>query len=139
MNITISTDKNLLDVDCIHQFLTHSYWARGRTKKEVALSIEHSLNFGMYLDQEQIGYARVVTDFILFGYLLDVFIIEEHRGKGYAKMLIRHILQYKTVNNVQKWMLNTKDAQGLYKKFGFVPYENPTSTMMQKTSKPPII
>ncbi len=117
--IEISTDKSRLDIDMIHSFLTESYWALGRTKEQVLRSIDKTVCFGVYIDGRQIGFARVLTDEVVFAYLMDLFIVEEHRGKGYARKLLNQILQYESFLNVKKWFLGTRDAQGLYKKHGF--------------------
>ncbi|WP_298310650.1 GNAT family N-acetyltransferase [uncultured Aquimarina sp.] len=129
MSITISTEKSKLDIDFIHQFLTNSYWAKGRTKEEVRTSIEHCLNFGVYLDEQQVGFARVLTDYTVFGYLMDVFIVENHRGKGYSKKLIKSIIEHPELQKVHRWMLATADAHGLYKQFGFDVLPNPKMIM----------
>lgn len=117
--IEISMDKSRLDVDMIHGFLTESYWALGRTKEQVLRSIENTVCFGVYIDGRQIGFARVLTDEVVFAYLMDLFIVEDHRGKGYARILLNKILHYEPFLNVKKWFLGTRDAQGLYKKHGF--------------------
>ena len=132
--ITISTDKNKLNIKLIHDFLTKSYWAEGRTIEQVNISIENSLCWGMYLNDEQIGFARVLTDGSVVAYLMDVFIIEKHRGKGYSKMLLKEILANKDLQSVGKWILATKDAHGLYKQFGFEEIKNP-ERLMSLTSK----
>ncbi|WP_299434924.1 GNAT family N-acetyltransferase [uncultured Aquimarina sp.] len=129
MNIIISTENSRLDIDLIHQFLTNSYWAKGRTKEEVITTIEHCLNFGVYLDDKQIGFARLLTDYTVFGYLMDVFIIDEHRGNGYAKELVKTIIEHEKLQKIKKWMLLTADAHGLYKQFGFDSLEDPTMAM----------
>ncbi|AXT52402.1 N-acetyltransferase [Aquimarina sp. BL5] len=129
MSIIISTEKSELDIDFIHQFLTNSYWAKGRTKEEVRTSIEHCLNFGVYLDEQQVGFARVLTDYTVFGYLMDVFIAENHRGKGYSKKLIKSIIEHPELQKVNRWMLATADAHGLYKQFGFDVLPNPKMIM----------
>lgn len=129
MQIEISTDTKLLDIDVIHQFLTQSYWAKGRTKEEVATSLQNCLNFGVYLNQQQIGFARVLTDYTVFGYVMDVFIIEDHRGKGYAKQLIETIMIHPDLQQIKRWMLATKDAHELYRKYGFSEIENPANLM----------
>ncbi len=117
--IEISTDKSRLDIDMIYSFLTESYWALGRTREQVIRSIENTVCFGVYIDGRQIGFARVLTDEVVFAYLMDLFIVEDHRGKGYARILLNQILQYEPFLNVKKWFLGTRDAQGLYKKHGF--------------------
>ncbi len=129
MNIQISTDKKKLDIDFIHQFLTRSYWAKGRTKEEVQTSIDHCLCFGVYLDSDQIGFARMLTDYVVFGYLMDVFIIEEHQGKGYSKQLMKAITKHPDLQQVKRWMLATYDAHGLYTQFGFKEIEHPSRWM----------
>lgn len=117
--ITISSDKNKLQIDVIHQFLTNTYWAKGRTLDEVKITIENSFCFGMYLNGNQIGFARVVSDTLVFAYLMDVFILPEHRGKGYSKQLLKAVIESKELKDCEMWRLKTADAQGLYKKFGF--------------------
>ena len=117
--IEISTDKKRLDVDMIHAFLTHSYWAMGRTREQVVRSIEKTVCFGVYINGKQIGFARVLTDEVVFAYLMDLFILEDYRSRGYARKLLNQILQHKDFLNVKKWFLGTRDAQGLYKKHGF--------------------
>ena len=130
MEVVITTDNKRLDIDLIHQFLTHSYWAEGRSKGEVQKSIKHSLNFGVYLqDGSQNGFARVVSDYTIFGYLLDVFILEEYQGKGYAKKLVQAVFAHPELQEVQRWMLGTKDAHGLYEKFGFKKVEDASRLM----------
>ena len=86
--ITVSTDKTQLNVPFLQNFLKDIYWAAGRTMEEVQTTIDSSFCFGIYLDGEQIGFARVVTDYVVFAYLMDVFIDKAHRGKGYASVLI---------------------------------------------------
>ena len=135
MNIVISTEKEKLDIDFIHQFLTRSYWAKGRTKQEVITTIEHCLNFGVYINDQQIGFARVLTDYTVFAYLMDVFIIEEHRGKGYSKKMMQTILEHHKLQHVQRWMLATADAHGLYKQFGFEPIPDPSKMLGKITTK----
>ncbi len=129
MSVTISNNKAKLDIDFIHGFLTNSYWAKGRTKEEVIITIQNCLNFGVYLDDKQIGFARILTDSVVFGYLMDVFIIQEHRGKGYAKLLVKNITEHPDLQQIKRWMLITKDAHTLYQQFGFNEVENPTRIM----------
>jgi N-acetylglutamate synthase-like GNAT family acetyltransferase len=128
-NLTISDDKSKLDIALIHKFLTTSYWGKGRTIHEVKNSIEHSVCFGVYKDEKQIGFARIVTDYTLIAYLMDVFILEEFRGKGYSKILLKRILDDDKFKGVKKWTLATKDAHSLYSKFGFEKIKNPDRLM----------
>jgi GNAT superfamily N-acetyltransferase len=127
--ITISTDRHLLDVSYIHVFLSQTYWAQGRTREEVESAIRHSLNFGLYLDGRQIGYARVVTDYTGFAYLMDLFTDPEHRGLGYSKRLMEHILGFPDLQTIRVWRLATTDAHGLYEQFGFRPLATPEKMM----------
>ena len=120
MTIEISTDIERLDFDLIHRFLSEeSYWARGRSMEMVRKAIENSLNFGVYLDEQQIGFARVVTDRTTFAWLADVFIVTGHRGHGYSKMLVRSIMEHPELQRLRRWFLATREAHGLYARFGF--------------------
>ncbi len=127
--IEISTDKNRLDIDLIHQFLTQTYWAKGRTIEEVQNTIDNSLNFGVYLNNVQIGYARICTDYTVFAYLLDVFILPEYRGRGYSKKLMTYIIEEPKLKTCKTWMLKTVDAHNLYKQFGYTELKNPELVM----------
>jgi len=129
--IIISDDKSKLDVGLIHKFLTTSYWAEGRTIEQVKNSIEHSICFGVYKDDKQIGFARVLTDCTVFAYLMDVFILEEFRGNGFSKLLLNTIFEDDRFKSVKKWMLATKDAHSLYTQFGFGEIRN-TERLMEK-------
>lgn len=129
--ISISTDKNKLDVPFIQNFLKDIYWAAGRTIEEVQSTIDASVCFGIYLNNKQIGFARVITDYVVFAYVMDVFIDETHRGKGYSSILIQAMMEEPQLKNVQIWRLATSDAHFLYKKFGFKSLANPEK-MMEK-------
>jgi len=128
-DLIISDDKTKLDIELIHKFLSTSYWAKGRTIEEVKKSIEHSICFGVYKDSKQIGFARIVTDYTVFAYLMDVFILEEDRGKGLSKLLLKKIFEDDRLKNIKKWMLATKDAHSLYVQFGFEKIKNPDRLM----------
>ena len=125
----ISTDDSKLDHRFIHNYLKRSYWTPGVSYAELLKKIKHSINFGVYIENEQIGYARIVTDFSVFGYLADVFIIEEHRGKGYSKRLMETILDYPDFKKLSRFFLKTKDAHGLYKQYGFKEISEPELLM----------
>ncbi len=127
--IEISTDKNRLDVEVIQSFLCNSYWGKGRSIEDVQLSIDSSLNFGVYQNGKQIGFARIVTDYLVFAMLLDVFILPEYRAKGYSKELMKTILEYSELEKVKTWMLKTKDAHGLYQQFEFAEPKYPEKIM----------
>ncbi|MFM2213906.1 MAG: hypothetical protein RL427_1169 [Bacteroidota bacterium] len=132
--ITISTDKRKLDVPFIQNFLKDIYWAAGRTIEEVQVTIDASVCFGIYLDNQQIGFARVITDYVVFAYLMDVFIDEKHRGQGYSSLLINAMMKDPQLQQVKIWRLATSDAHFLYEKFGFTPLAHPEK-MMEKISK----
>ena len=125
----ISTDKSKLQVDIVHNFLKNTYWAKDIPLQKIESAIEHSLCFGVYYDNFQIGFARVISDFSGFAYIADVFILPEHRKKGLSKWLISIILSYPELQNMRRWMLATKDAHSLYEKFGFTALKNPKQFM----------
>ena len=129
--IIISTDKAKLNVPFIHHFLKDIYWAAGRTIDEVQTTIDSSVCFGIYLDDVQIGFARVITDYVVFGYMMDVFIAEEHRGNGYSSVLISAMMNEPVLKNIKIWRLATSDAHFLYEKFGFKALAHPEK-MMEK-------
>jgi len=128
-DIEINTDKNKLDLHFINEFISNSYWAKDRTIETMQTCIDNSLNFGVYLQDRQIGYARIVTDYGQFAYLMDLFIEEKHRGKGYSKKLMKYIMEFDKLKNVKVWRLATSDAHGLYKKFGFNALAKPEKLM----------
>jgi predicted GNAT family N-acyltransferase len=134
-NIQISTDKEKLDLPFIQGFLSQTYWGKGRSMDEVITAMEHSINFGVYKKGQQIGYARVVTDYIQFAYLMDVFIIEDQRGQGYSKQLMQFVLEFESFENVKMWRLATSDAHGLYQQFGFSSLEKPENMMERAIAK----
>lgn len=129
--ITVSTDKNILDLFFIQNFLKDIYWAAGRTIEDVQITIDASFCFGIYLDEKQIGFARVITDYVVFAYVMDVFIDEKHRGNGYSSILIDKMMKESQLQQVKIWRLATSDAHFLYEKFGFKALKNPEK-MMEK-------
>lgn len=131
-NIVVSTDKEKLDIAFIHNYLSiTSYWAKGRTLDEIKTTIKHCVCFGIYLNDKQIGFARVITDYIVFAYLFDVFIDEKHRGNGYSIILLDYIFGYPAFKEIQGWKLKTTGAQKLYERYGFKVIEDPYK-MMEK-------
>lgn len=121
---TISTEKDKLDIDLIHSFLNRTYWAEGISKEIIRRSIEGSLCFGVFENDKQVGFARMITDKATFAYLADVFIIEEYRGRGLSKWLMEVIMSHPDLQGLRRMILVTKDAHGLYKQFGFTPLIN---------------
>jgi len=116
---TISTDPSRLNVDVIHGYLTRSYWAANIPRDVVERSLRNSLCFGVYEGRQQVGFARVVTDLATFAYVADVFVLETHRGLGLSKWLMQVMLGHPDLRYVRRWHLVTRDAQGLYRQFGF--------------------
>ena len=133
----VSADKNLLDIDFIHRILSKdSYWAQGRSKETILKSINHSVCFGVYLATgQQVGFARVLTDYAVFFYLMDVCISSDQRGKGLFKMLMNYIMAMPDLQNLQRYMLATKDAHALYFQYGFKTIEHP-EWFMEIVNKP---
>jgi GNAT superfamily N-acetyltransferase len=120
MTLEFSTDQDRLDVMMIHSFLTNeSYWVPGISRSSVEKCIKHSLCFGVYLDGRQIGFARVVTDFVRYAHLLDVFVLPEFRGRGIGKLLMEHILAHPELRTIVRYTLGTQDAHSLYARYGF--------------------
>jgi len=127
---TISTDNNRLDIGIIHDFISkQSYWAQGRQIETVQRALDNSLNFGLYKNDQQIGFARVVTDYATFAWIADVFVLPEHRGKGLSKWLMELILSHPELQGFRRWVLATKDAPSLYARFGFIALHRPERWM----------
>lgn len=118
-NFLISTDKSKLDVNSIHQFLsTESYWALNRPLEIVQQAIENSLCFGVYAENRQVGFARVVTDYATFAWVCDVYVIPEFRGVGLGKWLVECIVTHPDIKQVRRLLLATRDAHELYRQYG---------------------
>lgn len=117
-----STDPQRLDVAAIHAFLSErSYWAQGVPLDTVRRSIEHSLTIGVRHGEQMVGFARVVTDYSVIAYLADVFVLEEYRGRGLGKWLVELVTAHPDLQGLRRWLLATRDAHGLYRRFGFQP------------------
>jgi GNAT superfamily N-acetyltransferase len=125
----ISTDKGLLDLALIHEFLSRSYWSPGVPRAVVERGIANSLCFGVYLARQQVGFARVITDRASFAYLADVFVVESHRGRGLAKRLIETIVQHGDLQGLRRFLLATRDAHSLYRRYGFAEVADPARLM----------
>jgi len=131
---SISTELGRLDIQFIHGYLSNnSYWAKNRNREKVQRSIDNSLNFGVFHEREQVGFARVVTDYATFAWLADVFILDEHRGRGLSKWLIEVILAHPELQGLRRWLLATRDAHGLYRRYGFTELEDPTRWLERTT------
>lgn len=126
----IDDDRSRLDLDAIHDFLSNkSYWAGNRTREQTETAIANSICFGVYDGPRQIGFARVVSDKATFAYLGDVYILEEYRGRGLSKWLMQVIVDHPDLQGLRRWVLATKDAHGLYEKFGFHEFVHPERWM----------
>jgi GNAT superfamily N-acetyltransferase len=125
----ISDARAELDLCAIHAYLTQSYWSPGIPMATVQRAIENSLCFGLYHEDQQIGFARVVSDFATFGYLCDVYVLEGHRGQGLSKWLMQCVMQHPDLQGLRRFMLATRDAHGLYRQFQFVAPGNPAIFM----------
>ena len=115
----ISTDPARLDVGVIHGFLRESYWAQAIPREIVERAVENSLCFGVYYRNEQIGFARIVSDYSTFAYIADVFVLAPWRGRGISKALMAEVIHHPDLQGLRRWLLATKDAHGLYQRFGF--------------------
>jgi len=129
----ISTDRRKIDLDVVHGFLTTSYWSPGIPRAVVRRAIEHSLPFGLYRSANQIGLARVVTDYATFAYLCDVFVTTGSRGQGLGAWLMAVVADYPALQGVRRWVLATRDAHGLYRRSGFTDLARP-DTFIEKVT-----
>jgi GNAT superfamily N-acetyltransferase len=127
----VSTSRDCVSLDVVHAFLASSYWAPGVSHETVRRSVSNSLPFGVYHAGAMIGFARVITDYATFGYLADVFILPEHRGRGLGAWLVECVLTHPALQTLRSWGLKTRDAQALYRRFGFTEPPS-TVTFMQR-------
>jgi GNAT superfamily N-acetyltransferase len=126
----VSSDPDRLDRDAIHRFLSsEAYWSAGVPRGVVERAVANSINFGAYLDGEQVGYARVVTDRATFAWLCDVFVVPRHRGNGVSKMLMEAVVAHPDLSGLRNFLLATRDAHGLYERYGFKPLAEPERWM----------
>lgn len=125
----ISSERERMDVEAIHAFLTRTYWARGIPRETVQRAIDHSLCFGVFQGPAQVGFARVVTDQATFAYLADVYLLDEHRGQGLARRLVQAVLAHPRLQGLRRWLLVTRDAHALYRPHGFEPLAHPDRIM----------
>ena len=124
-SFAVSADRRRMDIDAIHAFLTRSFWASGISRELVAKSVEHSLCFGVFDAGAQVGFARVVTDYATYAYLCDVYVLESHRGRGLSKWMIGFVMNHPQLQGLRRFQLVTRDAHGLYHRFGFAPPAHP--------------
>ncbi|SCC68547.1 GNAT family N-acetyltransferase [Kosakonia oryziphila] len=121
----ITTDVEKQDITEIHCYLTRSTWAAGIDRETVALSVQNSLNFGLFHDGAQIGFARLITDYATFAYLCDVYVLEEYQGRDLGRWLIACWHAHPLFEKLRRIMLFTSTAPWLYEKFGYQPINRP--------------
>ena len=128
--VIIKTGKENMDVTVIHRYLSEdSYWAKGISYALVDRSMENSFCTGAFVDGQQVGFARVITDYYTFGWFADVFVLPEYRGNDISKKMLSHILEQPWSNRLRRKMLNTSDAHGLYRQFQFKELATPSNLM----------
>jgi len=126
----VSTEPGRLDVVAIHNFLAEeSYWARGIAREVVERALSNSLCFGLYADERQIGFARVITDYATYGYLNDVYVLAAHRGRGLGKWLLGCVITHPDLTGLRRFGLTTRDGQALYAQFGWTALHYPERHM----------
>ena len=138
MTYQITSNKADMNIDAIHAYLSRSYWAENVPRSVLVKAIENSLCFGVLFsdasgNKSQVGFARLITDKATFAYLADVYILEEHRGHGLSKQMMKKILEHPQLQGLRRIMLATRDAHGLYEQFGFTPLTEQTMFMQQWT------
>jgi GNAT superfamily N-acetyltransferase len=127
--LSISTDNSQLDMDVVHDFLKRAYWSEGIPREIVEQGIKHSLCFGVYDHERQIGFGRVITDYATFGYICDVFIVEEYQGRGIGAWMMSCIMNHPRLQGFRRWHLLTRDAHALYRQCGFTELKDPGQHM----------
>ena len=132
-NFEIDTNRKRFDLNLIHTFLSkQSYWATGRSLATIERSIRNSVAFGIYEGTKQVGFGRAITDYATFAWIADVFVIEEYRGLGLAKWLMETMISHPRLQGFRRWVLATKDAQELYRRFGFAELKKPERWMERR-------
>jgi GNAT superfamily N-acetyltransferase len=126
----ISSETNDMDVSVIHSYISRSYWAKNIPLNTMETAINNSLCFGVFTESgDQVAFARMVTDTATFAYLADVFVLEEHRGKGISKWIMKNIIEHPKLQGIRRMALATSDAHALYEQFGFKALNSPESFM----------
>ena len=134
--ITVSSDPRRLDVAVVHGFLTQSYWSPGIPRHVVERAIAHSICFGAYDGDQQVGFARVVSDRATYAYVCDVFVLPAHRGRGVGKLIMAAIMSHPELQGLRRWSLATRDAHGLYRHYGFGDLRHPERAMEVFNDRP---
>jgi GNAT superfamily N-acetyltransferase len=135
-DILVTTDPARLDIETVHGFLTRSYWAEGIPREVVERSIRHSICFGAFEGDRQVGFARVISDRATFAYVADVFVLPGHRGRSIGKRLMACITSHPELQNLRLWTLFTRDAHGLYRQHGFREARHPDRLMERRQPQP---
>ena len=125
----ISFDR--IDAVAAHAFLSQSYWSAGIPLETVRRALDNSLCVAVWQDDMQVGFARVVTDRATFAYLADVYVLDEHRGRGLAQAMVTRLHDHPDLQELRRWLLATKDAHSLYRRMGWSDIPDP-SIMMQR-------
>jgi GNAT superfamily N-acetyltransferase len=123
------TAPELIDVDAAHAYLKRSYWSPGIPRETVARAIANSLCVAVSCQGAQVGLARVVTDRATFAYLADVYVLEDHRGMGLARAMVRWLQEHHELQGLRRWLLMTLDAHRLYESLGWSPLAHPERGM----------
>lgn len=121
----ISTDPARMQIDEIWGYPRGSYWSPDIRREVTQRAVENSICVGAFekASGRQIGFARAASDRATFAWLCDVYVLEEHRGQGLSKAMVRALVEHPDLQTLRRWLLATRDAHGLYKQFGFVPVE----------------
>ena len=127
----LTDDPARIDPAAAHAYLARSYWSRGIPHATVARAIANSLCVAARHGGEQVGLARVVTDRATFAYLADVYVLEEHRGRGLSKAMLAHLHDRPELQGLRRWLLFTRDAHSLYEQFGWAPLAHPERAMLR--------
>ncbi len=130
----VSSDPALLDPAVIHGYLQRAYWSEGIPREVVARAMAHSLCVGAYRDGAQVGFARAISDYATFAYVADVFVLEEHQGRGVGTLIMRCLTTHPDLQGLRRWLLLTRDAHALYRKFGFGAHPDPNRVMIKQVA-----
>jgi GNAT superfamily N-acetyltransferase len=127
---TLSDDPSRLDVKAIHAYLRRAYWSKEIPLETVERAVRGSMCIGAYdANGAQVGLARFISDYATFAYVCDVYVLEEHRGRGLSKAMMAMATSHPKLQGLRRWTLATNDAHGLYTQFGFSSIANPERFM----------